>query len=103
MNTATCATKVADLIEEPCLLDNRDLSQISSRAALDEGNVSSQTHPVDVIPGRSVVQSIHDKLEISEEFHVVILVHDAVMVSSDVRRRAKPKHTLLGNLKHANN
>lgn len=47
----TCQKKV-DSIEDPYLLDNSDLSQIASRAALNEGNVGSQTHSVDVIPGR---------------------------------------------------
>lgn len=52
-------------------LDQRDLAQVASTTALDQGYVGSQTQPVHVTTGRLVVQSVQDDRELLEILDVV--------------------------------
>ncbi len=53
-------------------LDDRDLAQVSRAAALHQGDVGRQAHPVDVATGLTVVQGVQHDLELLEPRHVVL-------------------------------
>ena len=54
------------------LADDGDLAEVAGGAALHEGHVGRQAHPVDVGAGGAVVKGVHDEVELLEEVHAVV-------------------------------
>ncbi len=63
------------------LLDNLNLAVETSCTALDQRNISGQTHLVDMSSGIQVIQRIEDHCELLEPGHVELRVLDVGMVS----------------------
>ena len=58
------------------LFISTDLSEVSSSPTLHQRNVCGQTHPVYVVPGLPVVQSVHHDVELFEPVPVVLVLHN---------------------------
>ena len=74
--------------------DNGDLPKVASSARLDQGDVGSQAHPVDVVPGLPVVQGIEAKPEALEEVDAILRLHNIILVRLDVSAWGKPQGSL---------
>merc|ERR1740129_1404925 len=80
------------------LLDHGHLSEISGSARLYERDICGEAHPVDVVPGGAVVQSVEAERELLEEVHAVLRLHDGVVVGHDVAGGRESQGGLLGDV-----
>ena len=67
-----------------------NLSEVSSSPTLHQRNVCGQTHPVDVVPGLPVVQSVHHDVELLEPVPVVLVLHDGPVQGVNGTLRGEP-------------
>ena len=81
---------------ELVLLDDGDLTQVPGSAALHQRNISCQTHPVDMVPGLSVVKSIQHDVELLEPVSVVLVLHDGAVQRLNLTLGSKPQRCLPG-------
>ena len=67
-----------------------NLSEVSSSPTLHQRNVCGQTHPVDVVPGLPVVQSVHHDVELLEPVSVVLVLHNGAVQGVNRALGSKP-------------
>ena len=68
-----------------------DLSEISCSPTLHQRNISSETHPVDMVPSLPVVQGVHHDVELFEPVSVVLVLHDGPVQGVNGTLRGEPK------------
>lgn len=81
------------------LLDDLDLAVEASSATLNEGNVSSQTHLVDVAPCVQVVEGVKHHCESAKPLNAELSVLDIGMVGHDLDRGIELFRYFLRDLK----
>lgn len=80
------------------LLDGLDLAKEAGRATLNQGDVRSQAHLVDISAGFEVVEGVKDNVESLIPLNIELRVLDVCMICHELHIRIEPLRRLLRNL-----